>query len=269
MQAAQVDPPWPQMLVRWPQGSGNGATCMCLDKGDTSYTLFGSEGVASAFQHTDYPYGGSYRFREGYHWTGLNDMCAVDDEDVYQDGTVSASQANDVTEAIRYWSYAGPSPISTFWGMVQGRYPFLPIRTHFPLDSTSVQKPGSHGLWVCQHLPMVRPGAQGKGWVGSRSSFLNESGIFTDVELFWCEQVLGHPGKQPAVPRLCRREQQRAGHRAGEPAQRLGAHARFQPCSLRRLTVVCLRRTTATAARTASSATRTGATATAASTEGA
>jgi hypothetical protein len=41
-------------------------------------------------------------------------------------------------------------------------YAFLPIRTHFPLDATSVQKPGSRFL----------------------------GGIVTDVELFWREQVL-------------------------------------------------------------------------------
>ena len=114
--------------------SGNGATCRCLDKGDTSYTLSGSQGVTSAFQHTDYPYGGSYRFREGYHWTGLNDMCAMDDEGVYQDGTVSADQANDVTEAIRYWSYAGPRPILTFPYMVQGRY--------WDIQGNNLQYPG-------------------------------------------------------------------------------------------------------------------------------
>jgi len=102
--------------------SGGGATCRCLDKGDTSYTLAGTQGVTTPFHNTDYPYGGSYRFREGYHWTGLNDMCSANALGTSQDATVSASQAGDVTEAIKYWSYAGPTPLSTTMYAVHGKY---------------------------------------------------------------------------------------------------------------------------------------------------
>lgn len=42
-------------------------------------------------------------------------------------------------------------------------YAFLPIRTHFPSSCRPRTASRRVGLWVCQHLPMVRPGAQGKG----------------------------------------------------------------------------------------------------------